>query len=158
MWIKMWQSFSLTQICCEPLRPLYHLDFTLTWICSAAYGFLCFVLLNQGKAVFDPKFAENFDLNNLNPDRVEELCRVCHFLANQTDLVRPGSAQCLPSGQYTTMTSPFWAFIAAFLSLQNLWDSILSLISFVNHLVMYQIYILNLWSLFMILLLYITLL
>ncbi|KAK3714617.1 hypothetical protein RRG08_020873 [Elysia crispata] len=54
----------------------------------------------KGKAVFDPKFAENFDLNNLNPDWVEELCRVCHFLANQTDLVRPGSAQCLPSGMH----------------------------------------------------------
>ncbi|GFO42533.1 patched domain-containing protein 2 [Plakobranchus ocellatus] len=51
----------------------------------------------KGKAVLDPKFADSFNLNNLDPKRLDELCRVCHFLANQTDLVRPGSAQCLPT-------------------------------------------------------------
>ncbi|GFS18478.1 patched domain-containing protein 2-like isoform X1 [Elysia marginata] len=54
----------------------------------------------KGKALFDPNFAENFDLTNLDPTRVEELCRVCHYLANQTDLVRPDSAQCLPGGMH----------------------------------------------------------
>lgn len=54
----------------------------------------------NGRALFDPKFAENFDLTNLDHDHVEELCKVCHYLANQTDLVRPDSAQCLPSGMH----------------------------------------------------------
>ncbi|KAL8601694.1 hypothetical protein ACOMHN_033870 [Nucella lapillus] len=53
----------------------------------------------KGKAQFDQKFADEVgDIRNLKVDHLRELCRVCHALANNRDLVKNGSAQCLPSG------------------------------------------------------------
>ena len=51
----------------------------------------------QGKATFDPRFADEVgDLQKLDRDHLRELCRVCHALSNNLDLVKNGSAQCLP--------------------------------------------------------------
>ncbi|KAK0061144.1 patched domain-containing protein 2 [Biomphalaria pfeifferi] len=57
-------------------------------------------VLDQYKstAKFDPAFSKAFDFNNANiKEYINEMCKVCKLLANVTDLVKPGSAQCIPN-------------------------------------------------------------
>ena len=62
---------------------------------------VCVFVCEQGKATFDKRFAEEVgDLQKLNLQHLRELCQVCHTLANNQDLVKTGSAQCLPSREF----------------------------------------------------------
>lgn len=54
----------------------------------------------RGDVMFDEQFANEVgDLRNLsqNKEHIRELCQVCHLLASNTELVKNGSAQCLPN-------------------------------------------------------------
>ena len=59
------------------------------------YYILCMCF--QGKAIFDLQFADKVgNLQKLNVAHLRELCRVCRILASNLNLVKNGSAQCLP--------------------------------------------------------------
>lgn len=69
----------------------------------------------RGMPTFDDSFADAFDLNklsfehikNVSPldiEHLKELCKVCIALANNKDLVKNGSAQCLPRAMPLELT------------------------------------------------------
>ncbi|CAL1535386.1 unnamed protein product [Lymnaea stagnalis] len=50
----------------------------------------------KSSATFDPDFGDAFNFHTLNRTYLRELCLVCQLLSNNTNLVKPGSAQCIP--------------------------------------------------------------
>ncbi|BFZ23782.1 hypothetical protein BsWGS_26821 [Bradybaena similaris] len=58
----------------------------------------------QGKTIFDTKFGDTFNLQFHELPYLKELCQVCSIISNKTDLVKPGSAQCLPTGMSSLLT------------------------------------------------------
>ncbi|KAH9492822.1 Protein dispatched 3 [Bulinus truncatus] len=51
----------------------------------------------KSTTVFDSEFSKAFDFKNGKlKEYFKELCSVCNMLANNTELVKPGSAQCIP--------------------------------------------------------------
>lgn len=59
-------------------------------------------LIFQGNVIFDDRFSSEVGLiNNFNLTHLKDLCRICHLFASNTELVKNGSAQCLPYGLYS---------------------------------------------------------
>jgi len=57
-----------------------------------------YVFCLQGDVEFDPKFEEQFKFgNSMLREGLRTMCLICQHIANNTDLVRKGSAQCFPS-------------------------------------------------------------
>ncbi|XP_064642370.1 protein dispatched homolog 3-like [Lineus longissimus] len=58
------------------------------------------VLTDKGDVVYDPAFEKAFNFSrgfNINSTTLRNLCKLCKLIANNTELVKPNSAQCLPS-------------------------------------------------------------
>ena len=61
------------------------------------FFFVCFFFLSQGVVEFDKDFSKMFNFSNPNLlEGMKQLCQLCKVFAKNSELVRNGSAQCLP--------------------------------------------------------------
>ncbi|XP_013412125.1 protein dispatched homolog 3 isoform X1 [Lingula anatina] len=60
------------------------------------------VLSSKDTPIYDEDFAAAFNMtggiDHIDTAALRDLCKICHLVANNSELVKPGSAQCLPSG------------------------------------------------------------
>ena len=59
------------------------------------------VCVDQGRVTYDPQFeaAFNFTGGQFSTRALRDLCRLCQLIGRHSDLVVPGSAQCLPQSK-----------------------------------------------------------
>lgn len=57
----------------------------------------CEISLFQGTVIYDDKFSDAFSTRAFDQTAVKELCTVCKYIANNTELVKPNGAQCIPT-------------------------------------------------------------